>query len=241
MKKIQTDIRKLNNGEVSLCEDTVAREAVYSLLVNGEETIKISCTPENLKELALGRMCTEGRIRSMVQVKNLQISHKENLIQAEIFENPEGGDALSCETGADTDLFSGDSSSSESVSPSELLGQAEAFFEQPGELFRETGCAHSCALWKNGRILCRFEDIGRHNALDKVVGAMLLQGISPDNCVIFTSGRISADYLAKIIHTGVKTVVSRAAVTSEAIVLAKKYGIAMYGFVRKGCGNLYGE
>ena len=113
----------------------------------------------------------------------------------------------------------------------------QRFFSQPGELFRETGCAHSCAFWKEREIVCSFEDIGRHNALDKVAGKLLIQEIDPGDGVIFTSGRISADYLKKIIQMGVATVVSRAAVTEAAVLLAEKYGILLLGFVRNHTGN----
>ena len=122
---------------------------------------------------------------------------------------------------------------------SEIFSAAEVFFSQPGELFRETGCAHSCAFWKERERVCSFEDIGRHNALDKVAGKLLIQEIDPGDGVIFTSGRISADYLKKIIQMGVATVVSRAAVTEAAVLLAEKYGILLLGFVRNYTGNLY--
>ena len=85
------------------------------------------------------------------------------------------------------------------------------------------------------------KDIGRHNALDKVAGYMLLKDISPENGVIFTSGRISTDYLEKVIAAGLSAVVSKAAVTEAAIHMARKNKIIMYGFVRNGNGNLYSD
>ena len=81
--------------------------------------------------------------------------------------------------------------------------------------------------------------MGRHNALDKAVGWALKRGLPLKESAVFTSGRISGDYLAKIIRAGISTVVSRAAVTGEAVKLAKNHGIAMYGFVRRGSGNVY--
>ena len=72
-----------------------------------------------------------------------------------------------------------------------------------------------------------------------MAGKLLIQEIDPGDGVIFTSGRISADYLKKIIQMGVTTVVSRAAVTEAAVLLAEKYGILLLGFVRNRTGNLY--
>ena len=112
-------------------------------------------------------------------------------------------------------------------------------FESPGELFRATGCAHSCALYSAGAVQCHFEDIGRHNALDKVIGHALKNGISIPQSVIFSSGRISEDYLQKVIKAGFRMVVSRAAVTAAAVALARKENITMLGFIRRGSGNIY--
>lgn len=112
-------------------------------------------------------------------------------------------------------------------------------FESPGELFRATGCAHSCALFTDGAVQCHFEDIGRHNALDKVIGYALKNGIPIQNSVVFSSGRISEDYLRKVIKAGFRMVVSRAAVTAAAVALARKENITMLGFIRRGSGNIY--
>ena len=112
-------------------------------------------------------------------------------------------------------------------------------FEAPGELFRATGCAHSCALFTDGAVQCHFEDIGRHNALDKVIGHALKNGISIPQSVVFSSGRISEDYLQKVIKAGFRMVVSRAAVTAAAVALARKENITMLGFIRRGSGNIY--
>ena len=122
-----------------------------------------------------------------------------------------------------------------------IMEMAGELYDNPGDLFSTTGCAHSCALVRGGQVLCRMEDIGRHNALDKVVGYALMNGIPIKDSVIFTSGRISKDYLEKVIKAGFGIVVSRAAVTESAIALACRENITMLGFVRKFSGNIYNE
>ena len=92
-----------------------------------------------------------------------------------------------------------------------------------------------------GKVQCCIEDIGRHNALDKVVGHALKNGIPLTNSIIFTSGRISRDYLEKVIRAGVRIVVSRAAVTASAVELARQEDITMLGFIRRNGGNIYHE
>lgn len=120
-----------------------------------------------------------------------------------------------------------------------ILGLTQELFETPGDLFQSTGCAHSCALVTDGVVQCYREDIGRHNALDKVIGFALKNGIPIANSVVFTSGRISQDYLEKVIKAGFRIVVSRAAVTASAVALARRENITMLGFVRRNGGNIY--
>lgn len=120
-----------------------------------------------------------------------------------------------------------------------LLRLNRELFETPGDLFQSTGCAHSCALVTDGQVQCYREDIGRHNALDKVIGFALKNGIPLSRSIVFTSGRISQDYLEKVIKAGFKIVVSRAAVTASAVALARQENITMLGFIRRNGGNIY--
>ena len=120
-----------------------------------------------------------------------------------------------------------------------ILRLTQELFETPGDLFQSTGCAHSCALVTDGVVQCYREDIGRHNALDKVIGFALKNGIPIANSIVFTSGRISQDYLQKVIKAGFRIVVSRAAVTASAVALARQENITMLGFIRRNGGNIY--
>ena len=120
-----------------------------------------------------------------------------------------------------------------------ILRLTSELFETPGDLFQSTGCAHSCALVTDGQVRCYREDIGRHNALDKVIGFALKNGIPISGSIVFTSGRISQDYLQKVIKAGFKIVVSRAAVTASAVALARQENITMLGFIRRNGGNIY--
>ena len=120
-----------------------------------------------------------------------------------------------------------------------VLRLTRELFDTPGDLFQSTGCAHSCALVTDGAVQCYREDIGRHNALDKVIGYALKNAIPISKSIVFTSGRISGDYLEKVIKAGFKIVVSRAAVTASAVALARKENITMLGFIRRNGGNIY--
>lgn len=221
-------IKKIKCGAVYECEDVAASECLYDIIIKDEKVFTVSCTPEALKEFTLGFLYNREIIQKREQAVIEEISEKDRYIIVSV--KPEKEKTGSIKKIPDRKNFPGDR---------EILETGTILFEQPGELFRATGCAHFCAFWEEGKVVCSYEDIGRHNALDKVSGYLLEHEISPENGVIFTSGRISADYLKKVIRAGVYTVVSHAAVTGEAIRLAKEKNVRMYGFVRNGCGNLY--
>lgn len=129
----------------------------------------------------------------------------------------------------------------ETVNVQELFQVANECFENPGSLFADTGCAHSCALIHQGKVICQMEDIGRYNALDKVIGYAIMHQIPFYEAYVFASGRISAGYITKATQAGFPMVVSRAAVTKAAVDIAAKENATLVGFIRKNSGNIYYE
>jgi len=111
--------------------------------------------------------------------------------------------------------------------------------QRESELYRATGGVHSAALCDNRALLIFSEDIGRHNAIDKIFGKCLIEGIQTDNRVIITSGRISSEILLKIAKRNIPIIVSRSAPTSLAVKLANKLGITLIGFARGKRINIY--
>ncbi len=229
MKKEQMILQRITKGEVSLQEDVVATEQLLEVFVDDSPVFTVSCTPENLQEFFTGFLFSRGLIESAEEMKSLRTE----LAKGQVFiERQPASKREVCETQQTGSMR-------RFWDIEEMLLLAEQIFEHPGPLFEETGCAHCCALASEGKIHCCFEDIGRHNALDKAVGFGLLHGISLGEAAVYTSGRISADYVKKLVRAGIHTVISRAAVTGEAVRLARENHIQMLGFVRKGNANVY--
>lgn len=115
----------------------------------------------------------------------------------------------------------------------------QAAFEERCALFRQTGAAHSCALATPEGILLFYEDIARHNALDKLIGAMQLQNVPPEGKLMIFSGRLAVDMLEKAAVSGVRLLMAPGAPSLASVELAEAMRISLLGFVRKDNINIY--
>jgi FdhD protein len=105
--------------------------------------------------------------------------------------------------------------------------------------FQQTGGVHSAGLADNRQLLFRYEDIGRHNAVDKVIGQAFLQQIDLSDKCLLLSGRIAAEILMKTARNGIPLILSRSAPTMMAVETAEKLGLTVVGFARGQRFNLY--
>jgi FdhD protein len=113
--------------------------------------------------------------------------------------------------------------------------------EDAQNVFKHTGGLHACALFTvNGELILHKEDVGRHNALDKLVGSLLLEDKLPaSNNVLMLSGRISFELVQKAVKAGIPIIAAVGAPSSLSIELAKEYGVTLIGFLKKEGFNIY--
>jgi FdhD protein len=98
---------------------------------------------------------------------------------------------------------------------------------------------HSAALADSEKIIFFYEDIGRHNAIDKIIGECLLGSVSTDDKIIVTSGRLSSEVLLKAAKLKIQLLISRSAPTSLSVEIAETLNITLVGFVRGQRMNIY--
>src|SRR3546814_598593 len=96
-------------------------------------------------------------------------------------------------------------------------------------LYLEAGAIHGCVLCEGDRPLLYMEDVGRHNAVDKIAGYMLLHGIAPDDKIFYTTGRLTSEMVIKTVQMGIPILVSRSGFTAWGVALAKQAGLTLVG------------
>lgn len=244
------EIVKFNDGEPAAQADAAAREVPLTLVLDGSELATLLCSPSDLKELACGFLFTSGIINSAADLKSLTVDEGRWTAFADLrAPSPLGGTALKrlytpgCGNG--TMYYSvaalacrAKTSSGLALTPEEVTALA-AELHRLAKVHMETGGTHAAALGGPGGIEIFREDIGRHNALDKVIGARLLAGGNFRDAVLLSSGRVSSDALLKAGRCGAAAVISRGAPTSQAVRLARESGITLIGFARGSRFNVY--
>lgn len=231
-------------------EDLVVAEHELAIYLDGGHFISLLCTPRSLHELVVGFLHAEGIVASVADIVHLSIdgpgrqAHvrlrqgERSLDDAMLTVTTAGGRGGKTLQPGRPGRTKGLSRADLVLDPAQICRQIETFGGK-SELFLRTGGAHSCALSDGHDLLLFEDDIGRHNALDKVIGHTLLKNVAVENKVVLTSGRVSSEIVAKVAHRGLGAIISRSAPTSRAIDLAQAVGMTLIGFVRGQSLNVY--
>ncbi len=241
-------IVRYENGIFFRTNDQIATEIHLRIVLQCEVVGTLTCTPSNLRELAVGYLITSGMVSAENRLIHLEFVESESkfdvtLENNNILQQKEYSviRPLGCASG-DILFIRGESKKlrmpQTSIKASTIFGLMREF-NKSSDLFLATGGVHSCALANEKGILVCHDDIGRHNAVDKVIGALSLQGKKCDGLVLLTTGRISSEIVLKAINARLSIIVSRSAPTSRGIELAEKFGLTLVGFARGKKFNVY--
>ncbi len=223
-------------------EDYVAIEKKLKVSVKGKDVISLYCTPSMIKELVIGLFLTEGILPNKISPEEMRIEYGEEIkvdIPAEDVLTEEM--AISrCLGGVTLNKKREFEKVKHNFSITfEALKTIFNEFQEKSESFRLTGCFHSAALSDGERILVFAEDIGRHNAVDKVLGYSILEEIPFTEKLMLVSCRVSSEIVSKCLRWGIPIIASRGAPTDLAIELAETSGVTLVGFVRGDRLNVY--
>lgn len=263
MFKRSVNISRIKKNEKTELEDTVLIESPIDLYVNSEALVNIICLPHDLKELSVGFLYSIGIINSIKDVKDLNIDELENSVSVTLTDNIDFNikdleinpvsRVVDSTCGISSPWRNAIKKTLEKVKVKESLKaksdirlKSEVIFtaikkmQLNTPIYRETGGCHGAAIFDiKGNLLSVKEDIGRHNAIDKVIGDMLLKGLSFEEVFLTSSGRLTGDSVLKAIRAKVPIVVSFSAAIESGIRLAFGYGITLIGFARGGRMNIY--
>lgn len=219
-------ITGISGGKRKEIEDIVVKEISLTIYLNGKRLKRLYCSPDKLRELSLGFLYSQGRLKNFNELKSLKWSKKQEVVKVEIssfcFKNPK---LLKIKSNLRIEK--------ESVSSLALE------MERRSKLFRATGGVHGAALADKKKIILFAEDIGRQNALDKIIGESLLKNIPLQNKIVLTSGRITSETITRMVRAKIPIIISFGAPTDLAVSLAKRSGITVIGFAQEERMNVY--
>lgn len=244
-------IVRYENGQLFETEDFYVTEFPLTIMVNGEEFATVICSPTNMEELVLGFLASEGAILKRDELKSIQIDDSKGFAHVELtkslgdrFEYSTKRMIASCCGKSREFYFHNDaaiaktSMSKIELHPQQILRMMTQL-QSASVIFKQTGGLHNAAISDGDTFFEHRQDIGRHNALDKLYGYCIQRHISVRDKVLIFSGRISSEILIKAAKIGVGVILSKSAPTTLAVQLAKDLNITAIGFIRDGNFNIY--
>jgi FdhD protein len=205
------------NEEVTKATERVVTEFGLSISVNGTLFATTVITPMMKKEFVIGYLFGQGTINSIVDISSITVDG--NIAEV---------------------ILSGkkDRVNRSMKINSGLTVNREAIFDGVNsilrsEIYEETSAIHSAGLFKRGaEHVCIAEDVGRHNALDKVIGYALMNEIDFNNIFAASTGRMVSDMVSKICRANIPIVATKTAVTKLGVEIGEQCGLTIIGFVR---------
>lgn len=266
MEFIKTiDAIKWKDGNYEKTEEKTVEDEYAYLFIDCLPPRKFSVYPKNLDDFAIGYCLGEGLIKTNEDIEEIKVSKtnvlvktrlnhtsEEDFEQDDIVQKRKGECKHACVCrlleyqGVNSDNAGGIRSQLKTVTPNNSTLKIDATqiikdmenLKENAKIWQETGSVHVAQLIYKNKSIIR-EDVSRHVAVDKVIGAAFKSGYDLTQSYITYSGRMPADMLIKVIRVGIPIIISNAAPAASGYEIAKKGNITMVGFVRNNRFNLY--
>lgn len=250
-----------NRGEgLELQPERLATETLLALHINGFQAYHLLYLPGQETELVLGFLLTSGVIETTADVQELRLTPRDpgagrhyaqvQVRLAKTFDTKRDLGAVMAAA-----VLAGSEAAGQNLTGEqfrkfpeqrvkiEVAAVLSLMADLPNhqEVFRRTGATHAIFLADvdQGRVVLGAEDVGRHNAFDKVIGQTLMKNLPTNNTIVLLSGRASFEMVLKAARAGIPIMSSVSAPTSLAVALAERQGITLIGFARKDRLNIY--
>lgn len=229
-------------GTFTESEHEVVLEVPLTITVNGRHALTVMTSPVMVRELVTGLLYTERIIHGPDEIESIQIEPDrvsvltknpfKILISKKTVLSGCGGSSSFLDVAKLPKILSG-----LVVDATDIRAGMKQTLQS--DLHAKTGGVHIVGLFNSGGMVCIAEDIGRHNALDRVIGYGLLNNIPFSQTFVVSSGRVSSEMARKCLIAGIPIIVSRSATTSLAVEMAEKTGLTIIGFARSDQMNIY--
>ncbi|MBN2442742.1 MAG: formate dehydrogenase accessory sulfurtransferase FdhD [Spirochaetales bacterium] len=240
---VELEVRDVKADSITSEIISLATEIPFTIVINEQELATLLCTPEYLKELTYGFLYTSGIIHDQKDVTSFALDTTKWIGYVQLGKAPDFHllskrvYTAGCGKGIMYSSFM-ELASRRPVETDIRCTKADIqsgmhFLLQCSPLYKKTGSIHTVGLASPGKLpdyVC--DDIGRHNALDKVIGRAMLEEVILSQRILFCTGRISSEMLHKAKRCNIPVLVSRGAATHQAVLRARSMGITLIGSVR---------
>jgi FdhD protein len=225
-------------------EEKLAIETPYTVALNDEPIGASMVLPIGLAEFGVGFLFGQGYIKTPEEVREVIVCPEGRIAVYADVESTKAKEVIITSGCGGTGMI-----------PREMLEGAfdplqdySLSFDEVREfilhilhasqLGHETHCVHGCGLWADGAVRAFYEDVGRHNAVDKVLGAILLKK-APVRSAVYTTGRLTSDMVLKCARMGIPIVMSRTAPSSLGLAIARRAGLTLAAYARPDRLNIF--
>ena len=236
---LSTPVRGLDeNGRP--VDTRVVTERAITIYLDDREVVSAMTIGDHPALMAVGYLRNQAMIRSADQIAAIDVDDEAGLVVVRTHERVDVSDKMrrrlrtsGCAQGtvfADVmaDFERAALPGGRQVRHSELVELSKRVNGLPS-LYLEAGAIHGAVLARGSEVLAFFEDVGRHNAVDKIAGWMLLNGVEPDDKTFYTTGRLTSEMVIKTVMMGLPVLASRSGFTAWGVELARRAGLTLIG------------
>lgn len=248
---------QLASKQPETVDDTISVESPIHVIINGLHCLTIMCTPDKLEDLVTGHLLSEGIVDRLDQLAEIRIADnrkfevtlapeldlQERLSQATPFfriVTSSCGAGLPSRFAKLADRLLPLKVTGATVFEASAVERAASELNREASIYRRTGGVHAASICgRNGRSEHLAEDVGRHNAVDKVIGSCARNGKKFEERFLISTGRLTGDMILKAARVRIPVVASISAVLSSGIDIAEQTGVTAIGFARGRRMNIY--